>query len=113
MKTKVVILVFISISFLTNCAPLVHHSDPFYNEDGNDFPRNHIPLIKPIQATREKSFSPWYLGLGDTLWIQIPNSNNAYYAYDLVDELEKFAVKNGAVMAYSRYVDKQADVYIQ
>jgi hypothetical protein len=90
----------------------VQHSDPFYNQNGDDFPLNHLPLIKPIQATRERSFEPWFLGLGNTIWLQIPNSNNAYYGYSVVEELEKIAVKNGVVMAYSSYVDEQADAYI-
>ncbi len=57
--------------------------------------------------------SPWELGLGNHILVQIPNSNNAYYAYSLVEELEKIAVKNGVIMAYSSYVDKQAGAHIQ
>ena len=53
------------------------------------------------------------LGFVDTIWVQIPNSNNADYGYSGVVELERFAVKNGVIMAYSSYVDKQADAYIQ
>jgi hypothetical protein len=68
-------------------------------------------LIKPIKATREGSFSPWYLGLGYTISVEIPNSNNVYYDYDVVKELEKIAVKNDVVMAYSSYVDKETGAY--
>jgi hypothetical protein len=112
-KTVFYLIILLSIIFLTSCTGRVQHSDSFYNENGNDFPQNRLPLIKPIYATRDRSFSPWYLGLGNTIMIEIPNTNNAYYAYDLVDELEKIAVKNGVVMAYSSNVDKEADAYIQ
>lgn len=98
---------------MTSCTRRVQHSDSFYNQNDDDFPRNHFPLIKPIKATRDRSFDPWFLGLGNTIRVQIPNSNNAYYAYSLVKELEKFAVKNGVIMAYSLYVDEQTDAYIQ
>ena len=36
----------------------------------------------------------------------------AYYGYSHVEELEKFAVKNGVIMAYSAYVDQQSDADI-
>jgi hypothetical protein len=106
-------MILVSIGCLTSCTPLVHHADPFYNFDRYDFPRDHLPLIDPVEATREGLSSPWELGLGNTIWVQIPNSNNAYYGYSLVEELGNFAVKNGVIMAYSSYVDKQADAYVQ
>jgi hypothetical protein len=112
-KIAFCLMFLLSISCVTCCTRPVQHSDPFYNEHGDDFPRNHLPLIKPIKATRERSFSPWFLGLGNPIWIEIPNSNNVYYVYTVVKELEKIAVKNGVVMAYSSYVDKQTDAYIQ
>jgi len=99
----------LNISFLTSCTRPVQHSDPFYNEHGDEFSR--LPLIKPIKAIQNGSFSPWYLGLGNPIWIEIPNSNNVYYVYDLVKELEKISVKNGVVMAYSSYVDKETGAY--
>ena len=48
-----------------------------------------------------------------TLWsfVSIPNSQEVY-AYG-IEELEKFAVQNGVIMAYSSYVDKEAVAYIQ
>jgi hypothetical protein len=112
-KAAFCLVILLSISYLTSCTPLVHHSDRFYNYNDSDFPRNHFPLIDPVEATRERSSSPWELGLGNTIWIRIPNSNNAYYGYSGVAELEKFAVKEDVIMAYSSYVDKQADAYIQ
>ncbi len=112
-RTAFYLMLLLSISFLTNCTSLVRHTDPFYNKDSDDFPRNHLPLINPIEAIRERSSSPWNLGLGNPIWVQIPDSNNAYYGYSRVMELEKVAVKNGIVMAYSVYVDQQADAYIQ
>lgn len=110
-KTIFYLILLLSISCMTCCTRRMQHSDTFYNLNDNDFSR--LPLIKPFQAIQEGSFSPWYLGLGNPIWIEIPNSNNDNYVYDLVKELEKISVKNGVVMAYSSYVDKQADVYIQ
>ncbi|HEY9153054.1 MAG TPA: hypothetical protein VIN60_09240 [Anaerolineales bacterium] len=99
--------------YLCSCAPPGHYSDPFYNFNDSDFPKVILPVIDPIDAVSLGPTSPWELGLGNDIWIQIPNSNNAYYAYSGVGELEKFAVKNGVIMAYSSYVDKQAEAYIQ
>jgi hypothetical protein len=111
-KTAFYLMILLSISYMTGCTPLVHHADPFYDLNDNDFPRNHLPLINPIEATSARSSCPWNLGLADPIWIQIPNSD-AHYGYSRVVELEKFAVKDGVIMAYSSYVDKQADAYIQ
>jgi hypothetical protein len=91
---------------------LRHHTDPFYDYSDEYAPTVRLPIIKPITATRDGSSSPWDLGIGDTIWIQIPNSE-AEYPYSSVDELEIIAVQNGVIMAYSSYVDKQADAYIQ
>jgi hypothetical protein len=112
-KTVFCLMLILVISSVTSCTWYVRHSDPFYNYNENDFPREHLPIINPIEATRERSFEPWYLGLGNDIWIQIPNSNNAYYAYSRVEKLQKFAVENGIVMAYSSYTDMQTDAYIQ
>jgi hypothetical protein len=104
-------ILLLSISCVTCCTRRIQHSDPFYNLNDNDFSR--LPLINPFQAIQDGSFSPWFLGLGNSIWIEIPNSNNDNYVYDLVKELEKIAVKNGVIMAYSSYVDKEAGAYIQ
>ena len=45
-------------------------------------------------------------------FVSEPNSQE-YYGYTHIKELEKFAVKNGVIMAYSSYVDTQASAYIQ
>lgn len=95
-----------------SCTRRIQHSDSFYNLNSNDFPRNYLPIIKPIETTRKGSSSPWSLGLGQPIWIQIPNSN-AIYGYSGVRELEKFAVKNGVIMAFSSYIDTDSDAYIQ
>jgi hypothetical protein len=110
-KTAFCLIILLSVSFVTCCTRRMQHSDSFYNLNDNDFSR--LPLIKPIKAIRNGSFSPWYLGLGNPIWIEIPNSNNVYYVYSIVKELGKIAVKNDVVMAYSSYVDEQADAYIQ
>ena len=43
--------------------------------------------------------------------MSIPNSQEEY-GYG-IRELEKFAVKNDVIMAYSAYVDSDANIYIQ
>jgi hypothetical protein len=111
-KTTFCLIILLSISCVMGCTSHVQHADPFYNDDGDDFPRNHLPLIKPIEATRERSSSPWFVVLARYIWIKLPNSQNVY-AYSNIEGLEKFAVQNDVIMAYSSYVDKQADAYIQ
>jgi hypothetical protein len=116
---KKIILCFVillSVSCVTifpHFPSLRRHADSFYDYNDNYAPGARFPLIDPIDVIRTGPSSPWKLGLGNDIWIQIPNSNNAYYAYSFVDELEKFAVKNGVIMAYSSYVDRQVDAYIQ
>lgn len=109
--------ILLSISFLTSCTPIVHHADPFNNYNDSDFPWEHLPVIKPIEAIREKPSKPWSLELLNTLLIKLPKSQeqevDAYYGFTRVWELEKFAVKDGVIMAYSSYVDKDADAYVQ
>ena len=112
-KTVFYLTLVLSISCLTSCAPFVHHADPFYDFNDNDFPRNYLPLLNPFEATRKNSSSPWSVSLlpyGP--WVHIPNSD-ADYPYSRVQKLEKISVKNGVIMAYSSYVDKQIDAYIQ
>ena len=111
-KTVFCLIFLLSISYVTSCTRRVQHSDPFYNPNDNDFPRNHLPLIDPIEATSKNSSSPWRLELANVLWIDLPNSD-VDYPYAHVDELEKLSVINGVIMVYSSYVDKQADAYIQ
>ena len=86
------------------------HDDPFYNY--SDEPVK-FPLIKPYKVERWDSDSPWKVDLMPYgPWVQIPNSNE-YYPYTYVEELEKFAMENGVIMAVSSYINKQADAYIQ
>jgi hypothetical protein len=74
-------------------------------------------LIKPIDAvsltTSEAGESLWVVFLARGTWVSVPNSQNSLAHYDTIEELEKFAVKDGAILAYSAYVDKEADPYIQ
>jgi hypothetical protein len=112
-KTAFSLIVLFCISCVTCCTRRIQHSDPFYDLNSNDFPRNHLPLINPIEATSKNSSSPWRLNLmpyGPS--IPIPN-NQDVYVYGSILSLEKFAVKNGVIMAYSSYVDREADAYIQ
>jgi hypothetical protein len=112
-KTAFYLIILISISCMTCCTRPIQHSDPFYNLNDNDFPRNHLPLINPIEATSKNSSSPWRLNLMPYApSVPIPNSQDVY-VYGNVLPLEKFAVKNGVIMAYSSDVDTEADTYIQ
>ena len=114
MKNTVFYLVlFLGLSCLTSCAPPVQHTDPFYNINYDDFPLIHLPLIKPIEADRVRGESPWRVFLPYGMFVSVPTrQDNFFYAY-AIEELEKFAVKHGVMMAYSAYVDKDADAYIQ
>jgi len=123
-KTVFYLILLLSLSYVTSCAPPaqptdlpIQHADPFYNINDNDYPLLHLPLIKPIEAIHQDGSSPWDLELLNILWIKLPKSQEqevtAYYGYNPVKELEKFAVKDGVIMAYSAYVDQQADPYIR
>lgn len=113
-------MLLLSISYLTSCtSPVqrtdsaIQHADPFYNINHNDYPLLHLPLIKPIEAKRQDGRTPWRVFLPYGLWVSVPDrQDNFFYSYD-IEELEKIAVSNGVIMAYSAYVDKEADAYIQ
>lgn len=119
-KTVFYLVLLFSLSSMTGCAtPIqptdvpVQHDDSFYNINHDDYPLLHLPLIKPIEAKQEDGRTPWrvFLTYGPT--IRVPNRQDiSYYAYN-IEELEKFAVSNGVIMAYSAYVDTEADAYIQ
>lgn len=113
-KTALCTLILLSIGYLVGCTRIIHHPDPFYNVGSyDDFPRNHLPLIKPIEATRERSSFPWKVNLmPHGPWVSVPNSQDEY-CFCQIEELEKFAVENGVIMAYSPYIDEQANAYIQ
>ena len=112
-KTSFYLTLFLSISYLTSCVRPVQHADPFYNVN-DAFSWSRIPLIKPIEATYLDSSYPWRVFLPPYgPWVSVPNRQDIFiYSYD-IEELEKFAVENGVIMAYSAYVDKEADAYIQ
>lgn len=106
------LILFLSISYVTSCAPPVQqHTDTFYKINHNDYPLLHLPLIKPIEAKRRDGRTPWRVFLPYGLWISVPNSQEEY-GYN-IEELEKFAIKNDVIMAYSAYVDREAIAYIQ
>jgi hypothetical protein len=106
-------LFFISICSLTNCSSRVKHADPFYNvEQPFSIPR--IPLIEPTEVEYLESFYHWRIFIDYDISVRVPTRpGNVFYIYDGVNELEKFAVENGVIMAYSAYVDTEADAYIQ
>jgi hypothetical protein len=93
--------------------PPARYADPFYNVNYDDYPLVHLPLIKPIRASRELGESPWGVFLPDGPWVRIPNRQDIFYYDYSITELKKIAVKNGVIMAYSAYVDTEADAYIQ
>ena len=112
------LVLFLSLSYVTSCAPPaqptnppVQHADPFYNINDDDYPLIHLPLIKPIEADREDGRTPWSVFLPSGMFVSVPNSQEEYM-YG-IQELEKFAVQNGVIMAYSSYVNKEAVAYIQ
>jgi hypothetical protein len=112
-KTALCLVILLSVSCLMSCRPSVQHADPFYNINYDDYPLIHLPLIKPVEAKRELGSSPWRVLSPNGPWVSVPNrQDNFFYVYD-IEELEKFAIKNGVIMAYSAYVDNEADVYIQ
>ena len=86
MKNTVFYLVlFISLSYLTSCAPPaqptdppVQHTDPFYNFNDDDYPLLHLPMIKPIEAKRLDGSSPWRVFVPYGLGVSIPNSQEIY-----------------------------------
>jgi len=111
-KTAFYLILFLSISYVVSCASPVQHADPFYNV-GDSFSMIRIPLIKPIDVTYRELSSQWRVFIDYDLWVSVPNRQGLFYYDYAVEELEKFAVKNGVIMAYSAYVDKDADAYIQ
>jgi hypothetical protein len=121
MKT---VIQFLIISFCLLCilgcetstqitATPIQHTNSFYNVKHNDYPLLHLPLIDPIEAEREDGRTPWRVLLYNGPNIKVPGSkDNFIYGY-AIEDLEKFAVKDGIIMAYSTYVDMDADPYIR
>jgi hypothetical protein len=108
-----VILLNISCVIIGLHSPPSRYVDPFYNPNFDDYPLLYLPLIKPIQADRFAGDSLWRVFLPHCPRVLVPNrQDNLVYCY-AIEELEKFAVKDGVLMAYSAYVDKEADAYIQ
>lgn len=106
-----IILLLLSLCCLTNHLRCAKHADPFYNYDSMYI---RIPLINPIEISRLDASSPWDIELQTFIWIaDYPGSQGRHYPYGHVIDPEKFAVHNGVIMAYSTFVDTEADVYIQ
>ena len=110
-KTFIYLNILLSLSYLTSCTSRVKHADPFYYYDS--FSTMRIPLIEPIEVNRLNSSYPWEISLLPCMWIEYPNSQGYRYPYSHIHELEKFAVKDDVIMAYSSFIDKEADVSIQ
>ncbi len=112
MKKTNILIILLILGFLTSCRSHKKHADPFYNiNDGFD-PRR-IPLIKPIALNLNPPSYTWDLDLQPCMYVNDPNNHNPYYLYGYVHELGKFAVNDGIIMAYSSYVDNEADAYIK
>jgi len=68
-----------------------------------------IPLIKPVEATYINS---WDLD-SPFAFKYAPDVGNVKYYSIGMRELEKIDVQNGVIMAYSSYVNKNADAHSQ
>lgn len=112
MKRIILILILLlSLCCLTSNLRRVKHDDPFYNYDDMSILR--IPLIKPIEVNRLDSSYPWDIELHSDMWIDFSEMPEREYCFFEITAPEKFAVQKGVIMAYSSYVDKEADAYIQ
>jgi hypothetical protein len=117
MNIKKVVLCLLTVLLSPSCvlgySPPDRYADPFYNVNYDDYPLLHLPLIKPIQANRFAGETLWRVFLPHGPRVSVPNSQNNLVYYYAIEELEKFVVKDGVLMTYSAYVDKEADAYIQ
>jgi hypothetical protein len=75
--------------------------------------RKRIPLIKPIDMILLSSPEAWTMEVLPGFYVDDPDNENPYYLYGHVHLVEKFAVQEGIIMAYSPYIDENADTYIQ
>jgi hypothetical protein len=106
-KLTCCISIILATFYLSSCNSRVQHEDAFYNNLG-DYPYLQFPLIKPYNVHRINSESPWRMIL-HTLWAPPPNDT---YIWN-VEDVRKLSVKNGVIMAYSPYVDEQANQSIR
>lgn len=118
-KTISYLLPLLCLCFLTSCsvsanqtAKRVQHEDSFYNVNLDEYPLLHLPFVKPIEAKRVDGRSPWRVLLYNGPYVKLPDrKENIYYVY-AIEELDKFAINDGVILAYSAYIDKDADPYI-
>lgn len=114
--TFLYLMVLLIACFLASCSTKIQHADSFYNYNDSDFPRDHLPVINPVEATRDRENYTWSMKLLNVLWVDLPKSNDQevqeVYGYYRIEDLETFAVKDGVIMAYSAYVDEKAAPYI-
>ncbi len=114
-KTVLYLSLLLSLSYLISCTRPVKHADSFYNVDDVFFNMDpaRLPLIKPVEAVYVNS---WQLDFPSRyiFRVTVPNTDIlTYYTYSIA-ELDKFAVENNVIMAYSSYFDKKyAPAYIQ
>ena len=109
-KTTLYLVLLLSIGYITSCTRPVRHADPFYNVNSAfSMDPNRIPLIKPVEATY---INFWDLETPFAFKYAPDVGNKIYYSYGM-RELEKIDVQNGVIMAYSSYVNKNADAHSQ
>ena len=92
--------------FLSSCTSQVQHLDEFYNDEGI-YPYARFPLIKPYHVDRKDGNSPWLMSLRK-LWAP----PDYLYFYN-VEDVRKLSVMGNVIMAYSPYIDEQANQSIQ
>jgi len=94
---------------MSSCNSRVQHEDKFYNDPG-EFTYSRFPLVKPYEVDRMDGESPWVMMLFVGLWAPPPNDT---YLYGNVKDVRKLSFKNGVILAYSPYIDQQADESIK
>jgi len=95
--------------YLSSCTSRVQHTDEFYNDRGS-FPYLRFPLIKPYyvdSAAVTGGTEPWTMYL-KKLWAP----PNYLYLYSVTD-VRKLSIKGNVIMAYSPYVNEEAEQGIQ
>ncbi len=104
-KLIAIIIALLLLCIFTNWARYSRvNKDPFYNDPGWDAMR--IPLIKPYEMLKldQKLEINQKLGWSITLHVS-PSEKEVYYYLDIHD-INKIAIKNGVIMAYTNYTQE-------
>lgn len=111
-KTIRFIPLLLLICLLPGCLFRAKHADSFYDVN-SAMDRRRIPLVKPLYMLQLSSPDDWSMSLRPTIYITYPNSKEPEKIYSHIYDINKFAVVNGAILAFSPNVDENADSYIQ